>query len=248
MKRLGLQLYTVREQLEDASLRVETLKRLKKLGCDTVQLFGTPELVTQWAPDCRAQGMEVIGFLGSLEECEAAKDELFAVCKECGIRDIGVSSTTCTYEEAVDYIPRLNRFAACVTAAGFTFSYHNHSNEFTRTSCGKTVMDLFIEGFDSCVNFMPDTYWIQHGGADVRHFLERIGQRVKILHLKDMKRGENGPDFAEVGYGNLWFEGILETAFSLGIEEYVIEQDRCDGDPVESVEKSLNYLKNLNLF
>ena len=106
-----------------------------------------------------------------------------------------------------------------------------------------------MEGFDSrCVSFMPDTYRVQHGGGDVRHFLEQVGSRVKILHLKDMTRGENGPTFAEVGCGNLWFPGILETAAACGIEEYVIEQDQCAGDPIESVAKSLSYLKGLNIF
>ena len=248
MKRLGLQLYTVREQLADSALRLETLARLKTLGCDTVQLFGSTDLVASWAPDCRKLGLDVIGIVGDLNDCEAEQDRLFAICREYGIGDISVSSTTKTLEEAEAYLPRINRFARQAVAAGFTFSYHNHSNEFCRTSCGKTVMDLFLEGFDPCITFVPDTYWIQHGGADVRHFLERLGKRIRILHLKDMKRGENGPTFAEVGYGNLWFEGILETAKNCGVEEYVIEQDTCEGDPVQCVERSLQYLKSLNFF
>ena len=249
MKQLGVQLYTVREQLKDPAERKETLKKLKEMGCDTAQLFGSPELIREYAPDCLAQGIEVIGFLGNLEALEQDAEGIFSLCRELGMKDIGVSSSVKTCEEAMDYIPRVNSFAQKAQKAGFTFSYHNHSNEFIRTACGKTVMELFLEGFDSsCVSFMPDTYWLQHGGCDVRRFLDQVGENVKILHLKDMTRGENGPVFAEVGYGNLWFEGILQTAMEKGIEEYVIEQDQCAGDPVESVAKSLSYLKGLNIF
>ena len=192
--------------------------------------------------------MEIIGILGNLDSFEKEKEDLFDACRAYGIYDIGVSSGVKTWEEAAAYVPRLNAFAQEAKAAGFTFSYHNHSNEFTRTSCGQTVMELFQTGFDpENVFFMPDTYWLQHGGYDIRHFLEEMKGRVKILHLKDMKRGESGPAFAECGYGNLWFEGILKTALDCGIEEFVIEQDQCDGDPVKSVEMSLHYLRGLNI-
>ncbi|MBE5782314.1 MAG: hypothetical protein E7329_03245 [Clostridiales bacterium] len=248
MNRLGVQLYTVREQLKDENERNATLQRLKKVGCHTAQLFGPLDMAKEYAGACAAQGIRVIGYLGNLDGFEKEEKALFAFCREYDIGDIGVSSNVKTCEEAMQYIHRVNRFAKKARDAGFTFSYHNHSNEWMRTSCQKTVMELFLEGFDrENVFFMPDTYWLQHGGVDVRHFLERTGSRVKILHLKDMTRGENGPVFAEVGYGNLWFEGILKTALEAGIEEYVIEQDQCAGDPVKSVEMSLSYLRGLNM-
>jgi len=247
MNRLGVQLYTVREKLSEADC-ASTLAALKEMGCETVQLFGDAALLENVGKKCVECGLPVVGWLGSLEICEQEKEQVFALCGAYGITDIGVSSGVSTYEDAIAYIPRLNAFAAEAKAAGFTVSYHNHSNECIRTSCGKTVLELFAEGFDpALISFMPDTYWLQHGGCDVRHFLETVKGRVKILHLKDMKRGKNGPTYAEAGQGNLWFAGILQTALDCGIHEFVIEQDECDGDPLDSVKMSLAHLKGLNI-
>ena len=100
-------------------------------------------------------------------------------------------------------------------------------------------MSRFLKEFDAkTVDFMPDTYWLHDGGYDVRYFLEQTKGRVKYLHLKDMKRTEQGHFFAEIGNGNLYFEGIIKTAIDCGIRNFIVEQDECDGDPIESLKQS----------
>lgn len=49
--------------------------------------------------------------------------------------------------------------------------------------------------------------------------------------------------FAEIGQGSLWFEGIIDTAKKLNINQFAVEQDLCDKDPLVSAEISINYLK-----
>ena len=75
-------------------------------------------------------------------------------------------------------------------------------------------MQLLIEGFDEkLVDFMPDTYWLQFGGIDVRAFIEKLSGRIKILHLKDMKRTAEGITYAEIGSGNINFNSFLYFNF-----------------------------------
>ena len=45
-----------------------------------------------------------------------------------------------------------------------------------------------------------------------------------------------------VGYGNLDWNMILETAESAGVEWYVVEHDADVGDPFESFAESLKFL------
>lgn len=157
MNRLGVQLYTVREQLKDENERNVTLQRLNKVGCHTAQLFAPLDMAKEYAGACAAQGIRVIGYLGNPDGFEKAEKALFAFCREYDIGDSGVSSNVKTCEEAMQYITPGK--PVCPRDAGFTFSYHNHSNEWMRTSCQKTVMELFLEGFDrENVFFMPDTY------------------------------------------------------------------------------------------
>lgn len=246
MNLIGAQLYTVRNLLETPAQTEQTLARIRDLGYDAVQLFGDVALAKQCCEAARKVSIPVLGILTSLEGCEAETEELFALCREYGLKDIGISSSISDAAAACAYIPKVNAFAQRAREAGFTFSYHNHGYEFIRTECGKTVMELFLEGFQpGLVDFMPDTYWIHDGGFDVRHFLELARNRVKIVHLKDLKRLQQGHTFAEIGSGNLYFPGIVALAAEIGAQALVVEQDLCDGDPLESLEKSIQYIKTI---
>ena len=242
---IGLQLYTVRKLTTDAKGCEDALRRIKEMGYDCVQLAGDIDTVERTAAACVALRLPVVGILGSMRLCHESKERWLAAARLCGASDIGISSSADSAEKAADLIVEANAFAAEVIAEGFTFSYHNHSNEFIRTACGKTVMELLLEGFDPRIRLMPDTYWLQHGGVDVRDFIERHAARIGVLHFKDMKRTAEGPTFAELGVGNINFPGIVRLAQDLGIKDYIVEQDVCDGDPLVSAQISCTYLKNL---
>jgi sugar phosphate isomerase/epimerase len=226
----------------------DTLTKLKEMGYECVQLASSVENMMMTAEVCREIDLAAVGLLCNIDMCEQDGDKLFEIARICGARDIGISSGMKTEKEAYDVIERANAFAKKAKENGFTFSYHNHSNEFIRGESGKTLMQLLVEGFDSkYVDFMPDTYWLQHGGADVRAFLESIGGRVRILHLKDMKRTVDGPTYAEIGSGNINFAGIVEVARNIGVEHYIVEQDKCDDDSLLSARISYDYITR-NIF
>lgn len=239
MKRIGLQLYTVRALLKTPEASRKTLSAVKLTGYDAVQLFGSADLIRAYAPIAHEAGLIVTSVVTDMNICEKEGDALFALCAGYQIPDICVSTSPNECLDPHAYIAKANAYAKRCREAGFTFSYHNHGHEFIRTAGGETAMSCFLKGFDpQYIDFMPDTYWIQDGGYDVRYFLEQTRGRVKTLHLKDMKRTSEGHTFAEVGNGNLYFEGIVKTALSCGVEEFVVEQDRCEGDPLESIAQS----------
>ncbi len=244
MANIGVQLYTVRMLLTTDHKIESTFAEIKRIGYQSVQLFGFIESIEKHAAFAKSAGLRIVGVLTNLNVCENNKKELFDICEQYDISDIGISSN---FSECLDtnaYIARVNAFATKVKNAGFTFSYHNHGHEFIRLADGKTSMDRFLKEFDAeTVDFMPDTYWLHDGGYDIRHFLKQTKGRVKILHLKDMKYTEEGHTFAEVGNGNLYFEGIVNTAMDCGISHLVVEQDRCDGDPLESLKQSYMFIK-----
>lgn len=246
MNNVGAQLYTVRDLLSSDEQTVETLKKIKALGYTAVQFFGGKDRIISMGKAAKETGLKVQGVLSDIKTYLDMGDELFELAKEYNIPDLGISSFITDEDEVKEFIKTVNEFAKKAKKRGFTFSYHNHANEFIRLPSGKTVMELLLEGFDpEYVDFMPDTYWLTVGGMDVRYFLEKTKGRVKILHLKDLEYTLNGPKFAEVGKGNLCFKEIIETAEKVGIREFAVEQDICDGDPLESLKYSVEYLKGV---
>ena len=245
-KRIGAQLYTLREKFETPEQINAALKAVKEMGYDSVQLYGGGlDLIKQLAYGAKLAGLKIVGVLITIKSCECFDEELFSLCREYGIPDIGISGSYADCKEYEPYIQRVNLYAARARKEGFSFSYHNHSHEFITLEDGFTGMHHFIEGFSHDVDFMPDTYWLQDGGKDIRLFIEQLKGRIKILHLKDMKRTEQGNTFAEVGSGNLSFKEIIKTACEIGVEEFVVEQDRCDFDSLLSLQKSLSYIKTV---
>ena len=77
-----------------------------------------------------------------------------------------------------------------------------------------------------------------------------LSGRLRVLHVKDYGVDSadrsslwNGkPVMMPVGYGNLDWNMILETAESAGVEWYVVEHDADVGDPFESFAESLKFL------
>ena len=243
---LVIQLYTVRDQIEDMASALEVLTKLKAMGYECVQLAGDLATIQLTASAAKQTGIAVVGILAHIQMFEEQEQTIFDIARSCGAKDLGISSDMQTEQDACDIIARANAFAKKARAAGFSFSYHNHSNEFIRGEHGKTLMQLLKEGFDpALVDFMPDTYWLQHGGADVRDFLESVKGRVHILHLKDMKRTPQGQTFAEIGVGNINFKGIAATAKAIGVQYFIVEQDSCDGDSLASARISCEYVKTL---
>ena len=246
MIRIGAQIYTVRELLKNDEMIKDTLYAIREIGYDSIQLFGSPELIEKCAGAARAASLTICGTLANMSICQSQETEFFDVCRKYRIPDIAISSNPDECEQTEHYISQVNAFAARVRQEGFSFSYHNHGHEFIRFDGRTTAMDKFLRGFDAeTVEFMPDTYWIQEGGCDVRHFLEQTRNRVRFLHLKDMKRTAQGHAYAELGNGNLYLSGILKTALACGIRHFIVEQDICEGNPLDSLRQSYTYLMRL---
>lgn len=125
---------------------------------------------------------------------------------------------------------------------GLTLGYHNHSFEFARFD-GRYGLDILFDAAPSdCLVSELDTYWIQHGGEDPAAYIRKLAGRVPLVHLKDMGPGEEKP-FAEVGSGILDWDAIFEAGEEAGVVWYIVEQDVCPGDPIESIRKSFEYLQ-----
>ena len=152
------------------------------------------------------------------------------------------------------FIDEFNACAAKYAEHGMKLTYHNHSFEFKKLEDGRTLFDHLVEKFDKeNVSFVLDTYWLQHGGKDIREMIELLAGRVDILHIKDMEAcrdvriGETTvsvPYITEIGSGNLNFKSIIATAEACGVKYFVVEDDRAvEVGSFDAVKKSADYIK-----
>ena len=136
---------------------------------------------------------------------------------------------------------------------GMRFAFHNHDYEFRRFG-DATGYDILLKETDPKLVFLElDCYWITQAGLDPIAMLNKLGRRVRMLHIKDRKPGfpasndmsPSSAHFTEVGTGSIDWPHILAAARKLQIEHYFVEQDHIDGPPIESVRASYNYLRKI---
>ena len=149
---------------------------------------------------------------------------------------------------------RLNQAGEVCKSARIRLCYHHHSFEFQFID-GKRPLDLLMERSDrDLVGLELDVFWASVAGADPVEILSRFSGRVPLIHLKDKGKGtanefneRNVPRgaFKEVGNGVLDTPAILRAAAKTGVEEYIVEQDHCPGDPVASLIQSYRYLRKV---
>ena len=131
---------------------------------------------------------------------------------------------------------------------GFRFAYHNHSFEFFRLPNGKRIYDMLIDETNPDeYTFIPDTYWYQYAGVNPGEILGKLKGRAKVVHFKDYKVNIDGtPQFAEIGSGNINWNTIYKVCKDIGVGYIVIEQDRCEIDPRESMAISYKELLKIS--
>lgn len=244
IEKLGLQLFTVRDTMKDADSIRMTFRKIKELGYDVAQTAGCAIPYEEFGRIAREEGIEICGTHDNVDMMLNEPEKAMANHRALGTTNMGTGGFVAnSIEETEQYIEYVNKIANNVYDYGFKFTYHNHSHEFRRFANGKTAMDMLVEGLDPVkTSFVLDTYWVQHGGGDVRYWLEKLAGRVDIIHLKEMGRDDKGPFITEIGNGNMYWEGILETAARVGVKYYVVEQDTCPGDPFDSIRQTSEYL------
>ncbi len=245
---LAAQLYTCRDLLKTPADISKTLHRVREAGYTAVQVSGMGPIAEEDLNTILdSEGLVCCAThepsVRILEEPEAIVERLQKLrCKYTAYpfpNNVDLAS-----EAAVDeMISKLDAAGAVLSAAGLTLCYHNHNHEFRKLG-KKTIFErIFEKTKPAHLQGEPDTYWVHFGGGDNVDWCERLTGRLPLIHLKDyMTNSENQPQYCEIGSGNLDFKKIAAAAEKSGCEWFIVEQDVCPGDPVESLAKSFRYL------
>lgn len=240
--RLSLQLYSVREQLtEDFD---GTIARIADFGYRHVEPYGIEKFTTQLAESLPAHGLAaptahsspVTGDLG----------EVIKAAQQLGVTRVIQPGSPRELWETADGVKRwadqLNAAAPTMKAEGLSLGYHNHEFELLPKFDGVHALELLASELDPEIGLEIDTYWAFAGGADVPALLQRLGERVVALHLKDGPGNRDNKAQVAVGSGDL---PVLDyMAAAPWVADGVVELDDTSGDMMAAVRDSFSYLQD----
>jgi len=251
---LGIEAYTFRK-----SFPIDVAKTL-----DTIKIMGFTEMEggsNGMSPEafkklCDARGISIISTGADYEELVKSPDSVAHRALSLGAKYVMCAwiphqSAGFTFENAKKAVEVFNNAGKVLKDSGITFCYHAHGYEFQPYQNG-TLLNYIIENTNpEFVSFEMDILWVQFGGGDPVSLLKKYGNRWKLMHLKDLRKGTkkdltggtSPENDVSLGTGEIDIPGILKEAQKLGIKHYFIEDESNHVN--EQVPKSIAYLKSL---
>ncbi|HIT00239.1 MAG TPA: sugar phosphate isomerase/epimerase [Candidatus Faecaligallichristensenella faecipullorum] len=228
---IGAQLFSMRDRTQTPEDLLATLKALKAVGYNSVQLSGQGAM-----PDEQIAGMlKETGMIApathiSMDMFENHLDETIRRHKLWGSEYPGLGAMPDKYRSAEGYkafAREISLIAKKLKDNGLQFIYHNHAFEFAQYD-GVTGYQILLDNASEDVQFEMDTYWVQAGGGDPVEWIEKLKGRMDVVHFKDMTGcNENRPLMVPGGTGNMNWKRIFEACEKIGVKYAFIEQDNA---------------------
>lgn len=237
--KFAVQLYSVRDHIENGNDMLEILGKVKEIGFEGVEFAGYFGLEAEaLRARCEELGLEVVGSHLGLDDYKPENlDKTLAYGKALGAKYLGVGGAPhSTYEEAKNTGDVLSAAGVKARELGMDTYYHNHTEEFTDLKDGKNAMDIISE--DGC-KLEVDTYWSFCAGIDNSKYLPENKDKIVLIHIKDgvdrkpMALGEGENDLAKV----------LEGVKAIGLEWVVLENDDPVPTGLDDITRSYHWLE-----
>jgi sugar phosphate isomerase/epimerase len=263
LDRLGVALYTVRDQMKtDAA---GTLKAIGQLGYRYIESGLRPSLEapakaaglqqkSAYAPTYLVTGNRK-AWSGMGEPLlpedytwQSAVDEAKARGLEYLVVVYLVKAERGGIDVYRDLAAKMTKAGEACKKAGLGLAYHAHAFEFEPIG-GVRPIDVLLETPKDLVGLELDTFWASIAGADPVQMVQKHAGRVPLVHLKDKARGtpvqyDEGrvphEAFKEIGQGEIDYARFFPAAQKAGVKYYYVEQDYTTAtkDPLASLKMS----------
>jgi sugar phosphate isomerase/epimerase len=263
LNNIGLQLYTVREEMNNDPLG--TLKKIKSIGYTHIESAGynkrqfygqTKENFKMILRDMGLKmhsGHTSTGF-GMGADTYNMTNNWEAVCEDAAYMEQKYIVCGWFSEDERKTIDDYKRFAQLFNKCGekakeygLQFCHHNHDFEFFPIN-GIVPYDILLNETDkNNVKFELDHFWTRKANVESKKIINKNPGRFPLFHIKDMDETP-ARSFTEVGTGVINWKSVFKLAPKAGMEFYYVEQDvSTKMKPLESIKVSFDNLKKMKI-
>lgn len=241
----AIQLFSVRDVTkDDLEGAMRAVAEMGYHGVEFAGFFGnSAETVKSWLDK---YGLEVVGsHTGAGELTPETIEATVAYNKAIGNKNIIIPSFRATDDGFEELVSTINYALPILKENGIQLTYHNHSTEFNTTETGRCYYSELEERTE--VEFEIDTFWAYNAGLDPVALIERLKNRIRLIHLMDGEPSgtgyEKGARSKAIGEGTAPVKRVVECAKALGIG-MVVESEGLDPTGPEEVKRCIDYLRS----
>ena len=234
----GIQLYSVRDAMEkDMAAAMQQIADMGYKYVEFAGFFGHSAAEVKEMLD--KTGMICSGTHSSWTDLRPTKImETIAYHKAIGNPNYIVpGADLSTLEKIEDFCNVMNYAKPILEAEGIKLGYHNHSHEFKVMPWGSTIHGELERRTN--VEFEIDTFWAFNAGIDPIQTMERLKDRIRVIHLKDGFVGGKG---IPLGQGEAPVKAVIEYASANGIT-MVVESETLTPSGMGEAEACMRFLQ-----
>lgn len=235
----GIQMYSVRD-IAGPGLE-ESLKAVAKIGYKSIEFCGfrdhkAEEIVAM----LKEYDLKVSGTHSGFEALENDFAGTVKYHQAIGNKNYIIPHAPVEKaDELAETVKKFNKYQPMLAAEGIRLGFHNHYIEFLPNDKGQIPHEILQAETD--IMFEIDTYWAFIAGLDPAALLEKLKDRVPVIHLKDGSREMEG---CHLGGGEAPVLASRAKAIELGMD-IVVESEGLNPTGIEEVARCMEFLKTL---
>ena len=229
----------------------DTLRMLAEAGYAQIECFGDLITSSDLSDGIEETELKVPTAHVSLQMVEQEPDQVLRYANNLGIRQLYVPflMPNDRPSDAAGWTEFGSRLAAAgqpFQAAGIGFGWHNHDFEFLPLDDGRMPIECIL-GADDKLILELDVAWVQVAGVDPFAWIDRLGNQLGAVHIKDIAPEGTCTDedgWADVGYGTMAWKALSVAVDRTSATYRIMEHDNPNDDR-RFAERSIAFVKSL---